>query len=162
MEQLTALEFLEQNKDYLFPNNAYTYEEVEYALLAAPDLFELTMSSIPFRKPSTVQIISVILGSIGVDRFYLGHIGLGILKYFSFGGLGIWWIADIVSAKKLCRTYNCKKLMAALSDPSVVAQMQNVDNKIAGGVDAVKKFAPIAKAVFNGAKDIGSTFYTDN
>lgn len=35
----------------------------------------------------------------------------------------------MISAKNRCRDYNCKKLMAAINDPSVVAQMQNTDAK---------------------------------
>lgn len=162
MDQLKVVEFLEQNKDFLFPNKEYTDMDVENALMAAPDEFEMSMRSIPFRKPSTVQIISVFPGSLGVDRFYLGEIGKGILKYFTFGGFGIWWIADIISAKDRCRAYNCKKLMDAVNDPSVIAQMQNVDSKISQTVATAKKFAPVAKEIVKGAKDIGSTFYVDN
>ncbi len=142
MEQLKVVEFLEQNKDFLFPNKEYTDMDIEKKLIAAPDSFEMMMRSIPFRKPSTVQLISVFPGSLGVDRFYLGDIKNGILKYFTFGGIGIWWIVDIMSAKDRCRAYNCKKLMDAVNDPSVIANMQNTDAKINQTWSTVKKVAP--------------------
>jgi hypothetical protein len=41
-------------------------------------------------------ILSGLIGSLGIDRFYLGHIGLGILKLVTCGGLGVWWIIDFV------------------------------------------------------------------
>ncbi len=41
-------------------------------------------------------ILSILLGELGVDRFYTGSIMLGILKLVTFGGCGIWWIVDII------------------------------------------------------------------
>ncbi|MCJ7727497.1 MAG: TM2 domain-containing protein [Actinobacteria bacterium] len=41
-------------------------------------------------------VMSIIFGQLGVDRFIMGHIGLGILKLITFGGFGIWWIIDVI------------------------------------------------------------------
>ncbi len=41
-------------------------------------------------------IMSILFGSLGVDRFIMGHIGLGILKLLTGGGCGIWWIIDLI------------------------------------------------------------------
>ena len=45
---------------------------------------------------TVLLILSIILGSLGVDHFYSGEIGTGILKLITFGGCGIWWLIDVI------------------------------------------------------------------
>ena len=41
-------------------------------------------------------IMSVLFGQLGIDRFIMGHIGLGVLKLITLGGCGIWWLIDVI------------------------------------------------------------------
>ena len=55
------------------------------------------------KSHTTTIILSVLLGGLGIDRFYLGYTGLGVLKLLTCGCLGILYIIDIVNiaTKKL-------------------------------------------------------------
>lgn len=48
------------------------------------------------KSKTTAIILSILLGGLGVDRFYLGYVGLGILKLLTGGGFGIWWLIDLI------------------------------------------------------------------
>ena len=48
------------------------------------------------KSKTTAIILSILLGELGVDRFYLGYTGLGILKLITAGGFGIWWLIDLI------------------------------------------------------------------
>jgi TM2 domain-containing membrane protein YozV len=41
-------------------------------------------------------LFSFFLGGLGIDRFYLGYTGIGILKLFTGGVFGILWLVDFI------------------------------------------------------------------
>lgn len=53
-------------------------------------------TEIPQRNFLVALLLSIFLGTLGIDRFYLGKIGTGIVKLLTGGGFGIWWIIDII------------------------------------------------------------------
>lgn len=54
------------------------------------DLF----TNLRFKDPTIILIISVFLGSLGIDRFLIGDVALGVGKLVTLGGCGIWMIID--------------------------------------------------------------------
>ena len=49
-------------------------------------------------KDKTIALIlSILVGGLGVDRFYLGYTGIGVLKLLTGGCFGILWIIDIIN-----------------------------------------------------------------
>lgn len=41
-------------------------------------------------------LLSWFFGTLGIDRFYLGQVGLGVAKLLTFGGCGIWAFVDLI------------------------------------------------------------------
>jgi TM2 domain-containing membrane protein YozV len=58
-----------------------------------------TLKSSPGASPKSwnkAVALSICLGFLGADRFYLGQGLLGCLKLLTIGGYGIWWVIDIL------------------------------------------------------------------
>lgn len=87
---------------------------VREKLLALDDSKWDSLSTIQFKSPTTALIISLFLGCIGIDRFYIGHNGLGIGKLLTCGGLGIWAIIDWFLIMNSTKEVNYEKLQSRL------------------------------------------------
>lgn len=66
------------------------------------------------KDPTISLILSILLGALGIDRFFIGDIGLGIGKLITGGGCSIWWIIDIFFIMDATRQKNAVKLMRLL------------------------------------------------
>jgi len=83
-------------------------------LLAIDDSKWAMISTIQFKDPTTLLIVSLLAGSLGIDRFMLGDSGLGVGKLLTCGGLGIWTIVDWFQIQKSTREKNLQKLQQFL------------------------------------------------
>ena len=67
------------------------------------------------KDPTIALILSILTGSLGVDRFYIGDIGMGLGKLLTGGGCGIWWLIDIFLIMDATRQKNLETLMMCLA-----------------------------------------------
>ena len=64
-----------------------------------------------FKDPTLALILSVIVGSLGIDRFYIGDVGLGVGKLLTCGGAYIWWLVDIFMIQDATKRKNLELLL---------------------------------------------------
>ena len=82
----------------------------------------MTMSDSDFERisytsltdPTLMLIISIFFGMLGVDRFALGDIGLGVGKLLTCGGCYIWWLVDLFHIMDATKQKNMQKINTAL------------------------------------------------
>jgi TM2 domain-containing membrane protein YozV len=48
------------------------------------------------RSRTVTLILAIFLGVVGAHRFYTGRIRSGILQLLTLGGLGLWWLYDLI------------------------------------------------------------------
>lgn len=83
-------------------------------LLAADDARWSLLQSMQYKDPTIVLIISILAGALGIDRFFIGDVTLGVLKLITCGGLGIWAIIDLFLIMGATREKNLKLLQIGL------------------------------------------------
>ena len=68
------------------------------------------IQTLQFKDPTTSLIVSLLAGSLGIDRFMIGDTGMGIGKLLTCGGFGIWAIVDWFMIMGATREKNMAKL----------------------------------------------------
>ena len=67
--------------------------------------------TLSFKDPMTALILSIVAGSLGIDRFYIGDTGLGVAKLLTCGGCGIWTLVDYFLIMKRTKEKNFEKFL---------------------------------------------------
>lgn len=82
---------------------------------------DILILSTRMKDPTISLILSIVLGYLGVDRFYIGDTGMGIGKLLTCGGLYIWWLIDIFLIMKATKQKNFELLMMSIGKTSFMA-----------------------------------------
>ena len=108
-----------QKVDMFIMTNGKFFESHQVAiirdrLIALDDAKWSTIQTLQFKDPTTSLIVSLLGGSLGIDRFIIGDTGLGVGKLLTCGGLGIWSIIDWFMIMGATREKNMAKLQMYL------------------------------------------------
>jgi len=68
------------------------------------------VQTLQMKDPTTSLIVSLLAGGLGIDRFMIGDIGMGVGKLLTCGGGGIWTIIDWFLIMGATREKNLAKL----------------------------------------------------
>ncbi len=72
------------------------------------------IQTLQFNDPTTSLIVSILAGSLGIDRFMIGDTGIGLGKLLTCGGFGIWTLVDWFMIKGATKEKNFIKLQPFL------------------------------------------------
>ena len=111
MEMQKVDMFIMTNQKYLPAEKIPMLRE---RLLAADDSKMAMISAVEMKDPTTILLVSIFLGSLGIDRFMLGETGMGILKLLTGGCCGILTIIDWFTVQGKAKDANFRKLMSVL------------------------------------------------
>lgn len=131
---LTARQALAYDREYLLRsfmiNDAKMFTQMDLAQINAilPELTDAQLqmvSSVDYRDPTMMLVLSILVGGLGVDRFMLGDTGLGVLKLITGGGLGIWWLIDIFTVENRAKEYNMEMFNEAIQNAKYMLPSAN-------------------------------------
>jgi TM2 domain-containing membrane protein YozV len=106
---------MEQSKVDMFMTTMNQNFPPEKLMLIRDQLLKLddskfsVLQTVQYKNPTTLLIVSILIGGLGVDRFMLGETGLGIAKLLTCGGAGIWTIIDWFTVMGRTRELNYQK-----------------------------------------------------
>lgn len=103
---------------YIMTNQKYLPAEkivfLKQKLMDADENKFNLVSAVDFKEPTTILLVSIFLGGLGIDRFMLGETGMGILKLLTGGLCGILTIIDWFTVSKKAKEINYNNIMLLL------------------------------------------------
>lgn len=72
----------------------------------------MNLQALDLKDPTMMLIVSIVGGTLGIDRFLIGDIGMGVLKLLTGGLCGILTIIDWFNIQKMTRQKNLQSLLS--------------------------------------------------
>lgn len=89
---------------------AHLVPQIREQLLSLDDSKAVLVLTQEFKDPLIIFIISLLAGTLGIDRFLVGDTGLGVGKLLTAGGCGVWAIVDWFLIMDTVKEKNYQKL----------------------------------------------------
>lgn len=103
---------------YIMTNQKYLPAEkivfLKQKLLEIDETKFSLVSAVEMKDPTTLLLVYIFLGTLGIDRFMLGETGMGILKLLTVGLCGVLTIIDWFTIQKKTQDLNFNNLMLVL------------------------------------------------
>ncbi len=119
-ENYNAENVIDRNKVDMFIMSNQKYFPAEKIMYLKEKLYKLDenrfslLSTIELKDPTTLLLVSLFLGGLGVDRFMLKETGMGILKLLTYGCCGILTLIDWFSIQGKTKELNFNNVMMML------------------------------------------------
>lgn len=111
MDQEKIDMFIMTNQKY-FPSEKIMYLKDKLRTIDEQKFSLLT--TIEYKDPTTILLVSIFLGGLGIDRFMIGDTGMGVLKLLTAGCCGILTIIDWFTISKKAKDLNFNNVMALI------------------------------------------------
>ena len=108
--QRRVMQFMALNKKYFSSSQRSKLSQQLLMAKSPNDLSALMMCD--FKNPATAWVLNFFLGGLGIDQFYIGRTGMGVLKLITGGGFGIWWLLDLFFIPSVTKGINYEEAMS--------------------------------------------------
>ncbi len=112
--------FVDKQKVDMFMMSNQKYFPSEKIMFLKDKLYHMDedhfsmISCIELKDPTTLLLISLFLGSFGVDRFMIKQTGMGVLKLLTLGCCGVLMVIDWFTIQKKVKELNFNNVMLML------------------------------------------------
>jgi len=101
---MTNQKYFPPEKIMFLKEKLRTMDETKFSMITAVEL----------KDPTTLLLVSLFLGGLGIDRFMLGDTGMGVLKLLTGGCCGVLTLIDWFNIGKKTRELNFNNIMTLL------------------------------------------------